>query len=608
MRFDEIPTSVSHGLELMSADATRGLLRLAMEVLARGADSFWLAKNIGSAPSQRKSDLVPYLARLVTNKEAAALLYNKLGETEKRVVQEALVSPDGRIDAGRFMAKYGKSPFPERGKKDPGNVLYLFLYRGVIPPELLTLLREFVPKPPKLKAAYVEELPKHVKTVLEDKEELETHLTEAAALHDLTAVLHALSGGKAGASGTTGHISAAGAALVRQAFLRGDFYPSDLEVNDYDVRLGEAGIRPFAWCMLVQAGGLAKADGGKLRLTSKGQKALSEEPQHTLKGLWECWLVNRDFHELSRIEIIKGQKSKRHPLYKADGCRQALGAALSDLEPSQWISTTEFFRFLKASGHAFDVARDYWALYIAEHQYGSLGYNHITWDHVDGRFSRAFLLEYAATLGVIDVALVPPWGALADTRELWGAENYSCISRYDGLMYLRLTKLGAWILGMTKEYEPPEREKMPLFTVLPNHEIAATGDVPPADRLFLDRIAEKKSDRVWALSRSSLFDSLEAGLTFGTIREYLSAHNDKDLPQTVSVFLDDVEARAEKLRDGGLGRIIECCDADTAGLIAGDPVLRKLCLPAGERRLVVPEKNASAFATALRRKGYLVKK
>ena len=48
------------------------------------------------------------------------------------------------------------------------------------------------------------------------------------------------------------------------------------------------------------------------------------------------------------------------------------------------------------------------------------GYSHITWEHVNGRFARALLLEYAATLGLIDVAVVSPWGALNDLGDLWG--------------------------------------------------------------------------------------------------------------------------------------------------------------------------------------------
>ncbi len=56
------------------------------------------------------------------------------------------------------------------------------------------------------------------------------------------------------------------------------------------------------------------------------------------------------------------------------------------------------------------------------------------------------LFEYVATLGVIDVAYTGPRGARDDYRELWGADRYDSLSRYDGLAAVRVNDLGAAIL------------------------------------------------------------------------------------------------------------------------------------------------------------------
>ena len=64
------------------------------------------------------------------------------------------------------------------------------------------------------------------------------------------------------------------------------------------------------------------------------------------------------------------------------------------------------------------------------------------------------LLEYAATLGMIDVALIPPAGARRDFRNMWGTDELAFFSRYDGLMYFRLTPLGAYCLGVESDYQP----------------------------------------------------------------------------------------------------------------------------------------------------------
>jgi hypothetical protein len=88
-----------------------------------------------------------------------------------------------------------------------------------------------------------------------------------------------------------------------------------------------------------------------------------------------------------------------------------------------------------------------WRLYLADSYYGSLGHaGPAAWDVLEGRYALCALFEYAATLGVIDVAYTDPRGAREDYRGLWGADQYPWLSRYDGLVAVRVNELGAAIL------------------------------------------------------------------------------------------------------------------------------------------------------------------
>ena len=148
---------------------------------------------------------------------------------------------------------------------------------------------------------------------------------------------------------------------------------------------------------------------------------------------------------------------------------------------------------------------------------------------------------------------------------------------------------------------------MQILKILPNLEIAVTSHITSADKLFLDRIAGQKSEKVWELSRSKILQAIETNMKFGVIKDFLLSRTDeREIPQPVEVFLNDIKERLEKLRDGGTGRIIECVDADTAALIANDPALKKLCLPAGDRYLVVPSEKETALRAALKKMGYVV--
>ena len=79
----------------------------------------------------------------------------------------------------------------------------------------------------------------------------------------------------------------------------------------------------------------------------------------------------------------------------------------------------------------------------------------------------AFLFEYAATLGLIDLAYPYPSDARDDHTDFWGADDLDALSRYDGLQYFRLNNLGAWCLGHTQDHTPSsiEIKKIWLFAV-----------------------------------------------------------------------------------------------------------------------------------------------
>ncbi|MEK7369827.1 MAG: helicase-associated domain-containing protein, partial [candidate division NC10 bacterium] len=217
------------------------------------------------------------------------------------------------------------------------------------------------------------------------------------------------------------------------------------------------------------------------------------------------------------------------------------------------------------------------------------------------------LLEYAATLGLIDVALLPPAGARRDYHSMWGTDELPFFSRYDGLMYFRLTPLGAYCLGMASDYHPAPVEVKPVLRVLPNLEIAAIGSaLEQGDRLALDAYATRVSDLVWRLDAGTLLAAIEEGRPVAEIREFLAARSGAAIPDTVARLLEDVADRSAKVQDRGLARLIECADPALAALIANDSRTRKHCMRAGERHLVVPASSEAAFRRTVREVGYLV--
>lgn len=421
---------------------------------------------------------------------------------------------------------------------------------------------------------------------------------EAEALANVRAVLQLCGAGKLRCSEKTQRPAAATVSAVAEVLTGGDFYPAEP-------------IAAFAWPLLIQAGGLAELAGGRLQLTAKGRAALGRPPADAIRGLWRSWVSKAVIDELSRVEHIKGQRTT-NTLTSAKTRRQTVASALTRCPAGEWVPVDDLFTRMRSDGLSPTVARSeraLWRLYIADQEYGSLGYaGFAEWPILEGRYTLAVLFEYAGTLGLFDLDYTDPVGAREDFRDNWGTDDLDYLSRYDGLRAVRLNTLGAYVLGVTDRYEPspggdPVRQTL---KVLPNLDIVVTGELPPADRLMLDAYATRTADRVWALREASLLAALDAGRSLDQLRQFLTARASHELPNPVTTLLADVAARVQRLRNLGMVRLIECADPALAALIASDRRLRSRCHLVGNQHLAVTVDRESEFRTALRALGYVV--
>ena len=577
----------------------------------------------------RKPDLIQFILRRVHGEpgrlrqvESDPLqgFWRRLDPLQQAAIAETVHGSQPWFDDERFAAKYGQSPNWGEGRfyKSNPSLLGVFFYDGVMPDDLRRRFKSFVPKPEPVRLSPQDEPPAERAMTYEEWDPatrqskkyrrmipIARRLTERAAIHDLKAILRLIDTGKLAVSDKTHQPGVAALRTLDALLLGGDFY--DDREYDEDEKIGP--IKPFAWPLLVQAGGLASLSGKTLQLTKTGQKALSEPVEKTLAQLWRRWLKTGLFDELRRIDCIKGQTGKgKRGLTAVVGRRAAIHQALRGCPPGRWIATDDLFRQMRATGADFEITRDPWNLYISEPGYGSLGYEGFhDWRILQARYALCLLFEYAATLGLLDVAYIPPHDARPDYRNLWGTDDLPFFSRYDGLLNFRVNPLGAYVLELADRYQPSTLEVVatPVLRVLPNLEIAAIGaPLEPADALLLDSYAEKVSDAVWRLEQSRLLEAMEAGHDITVLAELLVSLSGQPLPETVERFLDDMARRVRSLKMAGAARLIECADAALAALIANDSRTKPYCLLAGDRWLAVPVESEPRFRSALRKLGY----
>ena len=610
-------------------DIDGGIPTLAVALSAHmNAEALKKLASLTSGPvPTRKAELADLIA---THLEGNGLrtAWQSLDELQKAAVAEVVHSPDTQFPADRFQAKYGRAPSwgsldPYRRDERP-TALRFFFYGGaggggVMPDDLKERLTAFVPPPASATVKSLEQLPAVYERPYDrwnpttrkkehgtESMPLTVRESERAAQRELLSVLRLVDAGKVAVSDTTRKASSSTIDAIAAVLEGGDYYPYRPPSDKWsDENAGP--IRAFAWPLIIQAGGLAQLSGGRLQLTKAGRKALGEPARETLRSLWEKWTDTTVLDELSRIECVKGQTGKgKRGLTAVASRREAIAATLAECPGQQWIAADELLRYVRASDNDFAVSRNAWNLYIGELQYGSLGYEGGE-GILEERYLLGFLFEYAATLGLIDVAFIPPAGARGNYHGLWGTDDLPYFSRYDGLMFFRITPLGAYCLGMVSDYTPAPVEVTPVLRVLPNLEIAAIGAaLEQGDRLALDAYAVRVSDLVWRLTATKLLAATEEGRSVGEIREFLAARSSAPLPDTVGRLLADVADRCARVHDRGLARLIECAEPALAALIANDTRTRTHCMRAGERHLVVAASSDAAFRRALRELGYLL--
>ncbi|WP_406169271.1 helicase-associated domain-containing protein [Streptomyces sp. NBC_00996] len=424
---------------------------------------------------------------------------------------------------------------------------------------------------------------------------------EHDARAELAAVLQLATAGRMRCSDKTKRPSAATIRALSEVLTGGDFYE------------GEA-VRAFAWPLLLQAGGLAELSGGRMELTARGRKALAEPAHETIRHLWRRWLSHGVLDEFSRIEAVKGQRAANVP--SATGPRRkAVGAALAECcPPGEWLTVDELFKAMRATGHDPYLVRSeraLWKLYLEDAQYGSLGYDgHHDWPVLQGRYALSVLFEYAATLGLVNIQYIDPEGARDDFRRMWGADWLERLSRYDGLLAVRLNPLGAYVTGRADEYRPipgPAVKGRSPVRVLPNFDVVALDGLAPAEALLLDAFATRSADRVWTLSTASLLKALHAGRGLEELRRFLVENSEgEELPQTVTALLADAASRTERVRNLGTCHLLECVDEAQAVMIAKDRRAGALCSWVGRKHLMVAPGDLPAFRDALLKLGYLL--
>ena len=558
-------------------------------------------------PTVRKEELIQQILDTMLGLRMKTV-WQRLDSLQQAAISEATHDPSGEYLPRRFRSRHGRDPaFTIPGTKSHGysgcraSALGLFIhFRGVdrrylIPDDLRNSLITFVPKPEPLTVTSTEELAEVADQTV--------RLGERDALQEVMVMLRLIDQSRVSVSDKTALPSAAAMRLLTEKLVGGDFYPWIEKKNAWDQQIGP--IRAFAWPLLLQAGGLVTRVSGRLTLTPAGTKALSLPPAEVLRTLWRKWLKTSLLDEFSRVDEIKGQHAKGRVMTAVAPRRAAISDTLAACPTGRWVDIDEFSRFMMASDRVFEVCHDPWKLYVGDREYGNLGYDGFGgWNILQGRYIAVLLLEYAATLGMIDVALIDPDGASDDFRSLWGTDELAYLSRYDGLCAIRLTPLGAYILGIDANYQPAPIASTVRLSVMPSLVLTVVqGALNGEEQLVLETWAIPLTAGSWRLDRELALSAIEKGHDIAELQAFLQDRDDMPLPDTVESLIRHCQRNGNALKLQGNAQLIQCRDEAMAELLASHKETAELCLRAAPRMLVVRSQHLEKFRDRARMLG-----
>ena len=577
-----------------------------------------LAKRLGLPKTlTRKTDLSRAMEHYLDTQLDTFL--GQLSDSERLFLAEA-AHHEGRVSPRVFHAKH-QVPSPRTSRwagKGEVSLTRVLTHEDedsgevCIPKDWVQRLRPLLPKPPEAAVTTVDEIPAVLDlgdkgSYYEDEQRpIHVYEGEKTVFAELRRVLNLIQAGKVHVQDKSRRPTDATARLLAGCLVVPDFeleLPKELR-DKYTETVGH--VRAHAWAVLAQQCGWAKPRGSHLVLTKAGKDLLGNVSPKGFREGFQRFLGDDNFDELNRINHIRGQsgKAKRDMTHPGER-REAICDSMTRWPEQGWIPFNEAFRFIDASDNCLDVTDDPYSLYFCELQYGSLSN---AGDDIERQFLRAFLMESLATLGVVDIAYVHPQGLWPELSDSWGIDDMEFCGRYDGLLYVRLSSLGVYCLGLADAYEPPAVENRCLMKVLANRELAIHGgaELAPADRCTLELYASRKGDHFWSLEPQRILDYVESGGSVEDVKRFLAQNSDEEIPHTVEVFLNDLAEKLDAVSGTERAVLVEMKNVEIAARVAHDRQTKSLCRLAGDRHLVVPEKNQQAFRTALKKLGFVL--
>ena len=441
-----------------------------------------------------------------------------------------------------------------------------------LPATIRYLQKPFVEAPKDSKFHAITELPQGI-SIFE---------SETLALQDISRILAYHSQGNIKVS-TSGKPNASSVNKMRKSLSISEFYSDDKEIEN---------LRSLClanWILYVN-----------LKKVSVGTPQIE-----ILNGLFDLFAKNKADTLPMLLPHLKGVHKLEE--YYDTNKTKLLYDIFNTLESKEWYTAKNLENVL--------IYQEY--DYIPGNKHGVSSYVYYTLKderysenvYVSGsNYEKMFVDAYMkgtifllASLGIFDLAYTKP-----DTEE-FGETFYS---EWEGLYAFRITPLGAYLLGKTKEYEAPVNEdSTELFFDENELIILGKSDDKLTDTLLQNYVQKAGASRYIVTSQSFLKDCKTPKQIKDKIALFKQTVGKSKLPDNWEAFFDLLQERSNnvvKTEDFQVFQL-NASDKELIRLIAQEKSFQNIVFKAEGYKILVANDKVTSFRSKLKDWGYLLK-
>jgi hypothetical protein len=322
-------------------------------------------------------------------------------------------------------------------------------------------------------------------------------------------------------------------------------------------------------------------------------------------------LFNKNYFKLYTspfvLQQLKGWGYLNDSAFNA-GAEENMQAVLKELQVNKWVSYTNLIELVQSrqidirpiypgfvSNYLYysEIIKTGYSSYTDKKNIGHIEYNRF----ITEPFVKGSVFLYAA-FGLIEIAY-----ADINTSEL-GSTFYS---GYDGLMYCRLTPLGAYVLGLTKSYDAPDSQQKNTIQLSDDSlVILAEGDTAVIN-VMLANYAEKLANNRYRVTNGYFLKDCK---------------NRKDIENKIALFKNTVGINLPPLWEKYFSELLSNAKAikqqnqitilrlpadrkELHRLIAQDAILKQIVLKAENYYILIANTDVAKFKSRMKEFGYI---